>query len=405
MNVSRTALKGVTFYNPTKADDGYTLFCPVGRSTWGDAVSNVWLINMKGYIVHRWRMENIAGIHGILLPNGNLLYPKMTKTAAELGLTGIGTHPNELGGFGGEIVEVDWDDNVVWRLECPYQNHDFLPLPNGHIMYPTYGDKEEIVPDELAARWKGGLPGTELNGKILSDYIYEKDRDGNTVWKWISHEHLDPEIDAICPSETRSHFHFNSLWLCRDGGILVSPRHLNEVFKIEYPSGKVIARYGRGKIFHQHDARELDNGNILVFDNGSHRHSYEPNYSRAVEMDPNTDEVVWEYKAEQPSDFYSSICSGAERLPNGNTVICESTTGRFFEVTYEGELVWEYVSPFMSVKQEQVRQYGNTVFRAHRYPRDYPGLKGKDLDPARFPWENRFFGPAAFKKDFKPCIF
>ena len=80
--------------------------------------------------------------------------------------------------------------------------------------------------------------------------------------------------------------------------------------------------------------------------------------------------------------------------------------GRIFEVTYEGEIVWEYVSPFIGKKVgTDWQQETIIVHRAHRYTRDYPGLKGKDLDPGRFPLENKLFGPDAFGKDFSPLIF
>jgi len=340
-------------------------------------------------------MPLLPGMHGELLPNGHLLYPSFTKTPAGVTFTG----------YGGLFQEFDWDGNIVWEVETPYQNHDFLLLPNNHIMYPTLGDPKDILPDELAAKWKGGIPGSEVDGKIYGEGICEIDRDGKIVWEWIGHEHLDPEIDAPCVLESRSHIlHINSLWLCRDGSILASLRNLSEIIKVEYPSGKILARHGRGKIFHQHDARELDNGRILVFDNGAHRHSYEPTYSRVVEIDPNTDEIVWEYKANLPCNFYSAVMSGSQRLPNGNTLICESVLGRIFEVTYEGELVWEYILPFMGLRPD-VEFYGAKPYRAHHYPSDYPGLKGRDLDPSRFPWENRLFGPASFRRDFTPCIF
>ena len=401
ISVAKTALKGVSYYNPLKATDGYTLFCPYGHCAFSGAYTNVWLIDMKGHIVHRWRMPSQPAQHGILLPSGYLLYPAQTRTPAELGVPPV----SSFSGFGGEILELDWDGNVVWKAETPYQSHDFLVLPNHHIMYPTYADPRGILPHEFAIKWKGGIPGTEPGGKIYNDIICEIDENGKKVWEWNSYEHLDPEIDALCPLEDRSQFwHINSLWLCKDGSILVSGRHMSEVIKIEYPSGKVIARYGRGKISHQHDASELNNGNILVFDNGAHRHGYGPSYSRVVEIDPSTDEVVWEYKANLPSDFYSAVCGGSERLPNGNTVICDSVRGRIFEVTYDGELVWEYLNPFMTLR-EDVGLYGGKIFRAHRYPPDYPAFKGRDLDPARYPWENKLFGPDAFKMDFTPCIF
>jgi outer membrane protein assembly factor BamB len=178
---------------------------------------------------------------------------------------------------------------------------------------------------------------------------------------------------------------------------------LNQVIKINYKTGKVIGRYGRGKVFHQHDARELDNGNILIFDNGSHRHEYKPEYSRVVELDPKTDEIVWEYQANPPSDFYTAHSGGSERQPNGNTVIIETDKGRAFEVTPDCEIVWEYVNPQYYIDFRG--RVTNMVWRFHRYPPNYPGLKGKDLDPERLAWENRLLGPDAFAKDIKACIF
>ena len=177
------------------------------------------------------------------------------------------------------------------------------------------------------------------------------------------------------------------------------------IWKIEYPSGKVIARYGKGKIFHQHDVQELDNGNIMCFDNGVHRSNYYgPPYSRIVEIDPETDEIVWEYKDDPPWAFYSATQSGNERLPNGNTFVCQTHLGRLFEVTHAGELVWEYISP-RQFWAEKNFTYIWGAHRAFRYPPDYPGLKGRDLDPAKYPWENHAFGPDAYRREFTPCIF
>jgi hypothetical protein len=389
MSIIRTGQKGVTVYDPRKAYYGYNLFAPF-------EANDCWLMDMEGRFVQRWRVPYSPGLHELLLPNGNLLYAGRPKTHEEIGL------PYEAQGIGGIFLEYDWDGNTVWEMEVPYQAHDFTSMSNGHIMYMTWEPKG-IVPDKIAAKVKGGRPGTEHEGKILGDVLAEIDRNGKRVWEWLAYEHLDPEIDAICPMENRSMWpYINSVQFCRDGNIILSTRYLNQITKIEYPSGKVIARYGKGKIFHQHDARELGNGNILVFDNGSHRHEYGPEYSRSVEIDPKTDEIAWEYKANPPSDFYTSHSGGNERQPNGNTLIIESDKGRAFEVTHDGEIVWEYVNP-VYVKEHGTTQNG--IWRFHRYAPDYPGLKGKDLDPERFAWENHFWGPDSFVRDIKPCIF
>lgn len=48
-------------------------------------------------------------------------------------------------------------------------------------------------------------------------------------------------------------------------------------------------------------------------------------YSRVIEVEPVKRKVVWEYKAEPPESFFSGVMGGNQRLPNGNTLITEST--------------------------------------------------------------------------------
>jgi len=387
VSIAKTALKGVTFHNAQKTEPGYTLF-----STYSH---DVWLIDMEGYIVNRWRMPYTPGAHQWLLPNGNLLFAGMYKSHTELGL------PIEMAGIGGIFLEVDWDSNIVWKAMAPYQAHDLMPMGDGHVMYAAY-HPDGIVPDDIAARVVGGRPGTEFNGKIWGDVVREIDRNERVVWEWKVYEHLDPEIDHLEPLDNRNIWGLiNSVWVCRDGNILMSLRNCCEAIKVDYRTGEVFARYGKGRIFHGHDARELENGNIMLFDNGCQRHEYRASYSRVVEIDPVKDEIIWEYSAPYPSDFYSCVCSGCERLPNGNTVICESWHGRIFEVTLEGELVWEYLSPFVG---SIVGMDTTMMWRAHRYGMDYPGLQGKELDPKKFSRENRLFGPDSYKIEFKHFI-
>ncbi|MCK9228698.1 MAG: arylsulfotransferase family protein [Syntrophorhabdaceae bacterium] len=132
-------------------------------------------------------------------------------------------------------------------------------------------------------------------------------------------------------------------------------------------------------------------GNILVFDNGGYagwgklRDDCEgvfqnvlSDYSRVIEFNPTTYEVVWEYK--QPNKttdvngngetkgnerkFFSIMMSSAQRLVNGNTFICESNTGRIFEVTKEGETVWEYIVEGASI-------FNSFAYRAYKVPKDW----------------------------------
>jgi outer membrane protein assembly factor BamB len=101
----------------------------------------------------------------------------------------------------------------------------------------------------------------------------------------------------------------------------------------------------------------LDDGNILVFDNRMGEGA-----SRVIELDPIAGEIVWEYPRSATSDFYSRTRGTVQRFPNGNTLIGESNRGRVFEVTPEGEVVWEYRTPYRNEKSQPA------IFRVERYP-------------------------------------
>ncbi len=97
-------------------------------------------------------------------------------------------------------------------------------------------------------------------------------------------------------------------------------------------------------------------------------------------------QIVWSYQSINSHGFFSHIGSSAQRLPNGNTLICSDTEGHFFEVTAEGKLVWEYINPvtkeFGTVKVlPDALPMVNSSFRAYRYGPDDPALKGRDLKP------------------------
>lgn len=153
-------------------------------------------------------------------------------------------------------------------------------------------------------------------------------------------------------------------------------------------------------LFKQHDADWIadtltDGGMIMVFNNQA---GTPTNYSEVNIIDPPIEATGnyaytgsaylpsrfhWTYQAATPTDFYAANISGAQRLANGNTLICEGTVGKLFEVDYAGNTVWEYVSP---VAQSGIVAQGNpvsqnVVFRSYRYALDYPGLKGQSLTP------------------------
>ena len=90
----------------------------------------------------------------------------------------------------------------------------------------------------------------------------------------------------------------------------------------------------------QHTARILDNGNLLLYDNGL-RHA--PPESRAVEyhVDPTTLQarMVWQFRHEPL--IFTQFVGSAQRLLNGNTLVGFAQAGIATEVTSAGDVVWE----------------------------------------------------------------
>jgi len=360
MVVKRPYSPWVCYYAADKAYQGYTLFTPLAGAV-------AWLVDMEGRPVHCWNMPYTPGGYGRLLPNGNLLYAGM-DTSGPIAW---------VGGAGGFLLEMDWEGNIVWQYQDSYQHHDFCRLDNGNTVYLGMVK----VPDKIAAGVKGGTVGTG-DGEMWTDYFREITRDGTTVWEWYAYDHLDPEIDTIAPLLDRVEWtHGNSCFVMPGGDILTTFHHLDCAAIIDRKSGDIKWRWGRGEMSQPHAPSLLENGNIIIFDNGPQRRARPPAYSRVVEVNMKTNEIEWEYVADPPHSFFSHNISGAQRLPNGNTFICEGAWGRFFEVTPDKEIVWEYVSPFYIKRRES--EWEGAVFRAYRYSPDHPALKGKSLDPDR----------------------
>lgn len=117
-------------------------------------------------------------------------------------------------------------------------------------------------------------------------------------------------------------------------------------------------------------------------------------YNNVQSPDPNlmkevkkvSKQIVWTFSTKNNVNFYSTIGSSVQRLPNGNTLVCSMNDGHFFEVTRPDTLlVWEYFNPMTrdgikKIKTDHYPTY-NGVFRAYRYAADHPALLGHDLTP------------------------
>ncbi len=356
MSYTRTSLKGVMLWDSRKAYNGLTLFTPTEGA-------GAWLVGMRGTLVNYWRIGYQPGSDAKLLPNGNLLYAGKVANSPLA----------DLEGAGGTLVEVDWDSNVVWEYKDPYLHHAFYRRENGNTLVLKWVK----VPHDIAGRVKGGDPGTERDGVMWGDAIQEITPDGKVVWEWIAHEHLNPATPRcpICPRDTWTHANAVSEL---SGNILVSFMKTNTIAIIDKKTGNINWQWGPGVLGHQHCPTILDNGNILVFDNGMHPNGFAWGFSKIIEVSPKTSKVVWIYGGGPVTcEFYSSTLGSCQRLPNGNTLICEGTTGRIFEVTPSLELVWEFANNLPSYEPYPAQTRSHMVCSAHRYGMDYSGLKGQ----------------------------
>ena len=379
--------KGLTTHLPHRCYVGYTLVIPLS----GDSV---FLIDMEGRFVHRWRFDDVNPHKAELLDNGNLLVMgretalQPTSPRPEIGDP---AEPFELlvrrlGANCSVLREVTWDGDVVWEHLEPAVHHDFKRLPNGNTVIPVW---VEMTP-ELTKAVRGGtrFPREKL-GPMLGDDLVEIDPAGTEVRRIETWKLYDPRRDPICPLEGRVEWtHVNSVDVNAAGDIVISCRNNSRV-SIFDTSGAMSWNYGAPNTAHQHHATWLRNGNIQIFDNGMHRVRAR-SISRVIEVDPTTDEVVWTYEGNPPSQFFSGHISGATRLANRNTLVCEGTSGRLFEITPAGETVWEWWNPVYNIGVDGVPM--GWLFRAYRYGPDHPALAGHDLDPRQLANLSRLHG-------------
>jgi len=346
----RRSRTGLVAHDPDRAFRGYTLFTPM----FGDGT--VYLLDMGGEVVHTWRLPYRPGLYGYLLDDGRLFYSGKVMEDLE-----------RFEGWprfkAGAALEVDWSSRVLWEVRHPDHHHDARRLRNGNVLLLCL----RPVPDALRARIRGGVPETETPAGIYGDYLVEMTTRGEVVWEWRSWEHLDPETEVITPQDHRHEWtHGNTVAELPDGNLVLSFRNVSTICIVDRPTGRITWKLGSPPLAQQHDPRPLENGHLLIFDNGPHRRDHPAPYSRVIEVDPHTRGIVWEYRDQSLFDFFSPYIGGAQRLPNGNTLICEGCRGRIFEVTLDGQVVWEYVNPHFYFESSRAG-LNNWVFRAFRY--------------------------------------
>lgn len=340
---ARTAARGVSIIDAARADMGVTLY------TSGHEAA-AYLISMDGEVLHKWQRpfsevwNDTAAVKrpqpdshvymrkARLDPNGDLIAV----------YEGAGDTP-----YGYGLVKLDKDSNVVWSY-LQSAHHDFDIAPDGRIFLLIHEIVDGILPqaDHLASPRLDDFvvilspDGEELRKIPLLAAVDESDY-RQLLWEISSFALADAlhtnSVHVITEQEAER-FTFG-----RAGQLLVSFREPNAIGVVDPDEGKLVWAI-KGYWTGQHDPHILENGNILLFDNRGNFRKPEGR-SRALEFNPETMEIVWQYTGTQESPLESDIRSETQRLRNGNTLITESNGGRILEVAPDKSIVWEYTNP------------------------------------------------------------
>lgn len=403
---------GTTIYDPAKAWNGYTVLSILDTP-------KVVVIDMNGKVVKEWDGFNLSpGGPARVIPGGNVIgttgaFPPHQEALA---LVQQDFEGRETWRFdANEQVTLDDGTSVdSARIHHDWQRSDF---PAGYYS-PNFTPLTEGA-NTLLLTHTNHVNDAVTDVTLEDDRLLEVDPDGNVTWEWVVSDHIDEfgyspaARDTIASGvgyvESRGSmdwFHMNSAtWVgpnhWYDAGderfapdnVIISSRQSSVIAIVSHATGEIVWQLGPdfsqdekqwaiGQIIGQHHAHMIPPGlpgagNIMIFDNGgssgygapgaltaSGSGIYARSTSRVLEIDPTTLEVVWSYRH---ANFFSTNISGAQRLVNGNTLITEGAPGRLFEVTPDGDIVWEY----MNAPSPYSRRGSNAVYRGYRIPYEW----------------------------------
>lgn len=320
---------GVTVHDEARAYPGFNLYSS------GHA-PEAFLVGMDGTPVHQWRLPYKDAFGPLAQPNPNAEWWRRVVVFPNGDLLAI------YEGMG--LVKIDKRSKLVWKSELD-AHHDLEVQANGDIYVLTR--KAHVVPriDPEVPILEDFVSILNYKGKLKAEMslleAFEESRFANVVEEHLAKQRVSGNGDI---------FHTNTLALLdgraagrnrafAKGNLLVSMNRMGVVAVVSVKLGQVIWMRQTAPIG-QHDPKILPSGNMLLFTNHMDSGS-----SAVEEIDLASGDVVWSYRGSEDRPFYSKYLGAAERLPNGNTLITESDGGRAFEVTRQGEAVWEFFNP------------------------------------------------------------
>ncbi len=427
------------------ASPGYTLMSPM-HSTY------TYLLNNAGQYVHKWKSTGEPGRSSYLLENGHLIRASSVTSGGPSTGGGEGGRIEEYDWDGNLVWAFDYVSSsyLAHHDFKVLPNGNVLVLAAEKKLYAEViaaGFNPANLDASISTQGYM-LPDYLVEVQPIKPY------GGTIVWEWHIWDHLIQDFSAAKNGYGVVASHPELIDVNGTGGkipqfwnhvngidyqaeldqVIISVRGNSELVVIDHGTtstqaashsggrynkgGDLLYRWGNPQqydaggaanrmLFQQHHTHWIEAGspgagNILIFNNGIGR-----GYSSVDEIVPPVDAagryslasgaafgpatLRWTYTGTPTSSFYSDEISGAQRLPNGNTLICEGVRGNLFEVTPAGQTVWRYVCPVTTtalaqgtappVDPQKASQFMNAVFRVQRYPVDFAGFVGRDLSP------------------------
>lgn len=339
-------------------DSAPILLVPMPRTPQDFDEPAAYLIGKDRRVIHQWTFE-VPAISAAILEGGRLLAMHFA------------VHPKtDVAGECDEIAEYDRTGKKLRSLRGYYFTHDIEPLPNGNFATITL----EKIDRATQSRWSMRQNPV---GDSYADRFIEVNSQNEVVWDWRVTDHLaDLEFNG---KEVQDYeiSHANSIrYLPKDPiharpAYLISFRNLSRVIIVDRATKKIVWRSPQGVFRFQHDASLLENGNILVFNNGI---AWNQVKTVVMEIDPRTNQTGWVYSGRDAWHFEIPFMGAAQRLSNGNTLIVDGPLGHIFEVDRDSNVVWNYLVPIrskMPAIQNRSYWHGHPLFRV----RTYPGLE------------------------------